>query len=276
MVSLAQKLKLPPLDGMAVSAEGQRKLKAKERLRSWAKLHKDRISEYGRRYYRKHCADITARRSTADAKAKKAAWSKRYQSTPEYRARRAAMYRANPEPIRARIREAAKTPEGRRQASEYQKRRRRENPQVHFLNWLRGSINRSLRKQHAAKGGRTEWLVGCTFQELRSHLESQFPEGCSWNARCRFDVDHIVPVSAFDLTDTEEQRCAFNYKNMRPLDRMENKQKAATIPNPLPSWLPTHIAERINARRQARTASTSPFLTSLSLPVVSQSNGVPT
>lgn len=151
--------------------------------------------------------------------------------------------------IRAKAREFSKSERGRNYQLKYQRQRRRENLYVHFLNWLRGSVNRDLRRQEAPKSGRTEMLVGCSFVELKNHLEAQFSNEMSWKTRSEFDIDHFVPVSAFDLTDPEEQRWAFNWRNLRPMERLSNKTKSAKLPIPLPSWLPDHIVQRIMNRK---------------------------
>lgn len=148
---------------------------------------------------------------------------------------------------RLKARDFAKSPRGREYYRTYE-RERRKRPYYHFLNWLRGDINRSLRRQSAVKGGRTESLIGCSFERLRAHLESQFTNGLSWANRSSWDVDHFIPVSAFQLTDPEEQRWAFNWQNMRPMVRLANQQKSDTLPDPLPGWLPSHIGERILRR----------------------------
>lgn len=161
----------------------------------------------------------------------------------------ARQYRANPDHFKRKAKEFRESTLGRAFYNEYERHRRKSNPYYHFLNWIRGDINRSLRRQHAAKGGRTEELVGCPFEELREHIASQFSGAMAWANRKSFDVDHIVPISAFDLTEFEEQRWAFNWRNLRPITPLANKQKGALIPYPLPSWLPTHIASRIESRR---------------------------
>ena len=148
---------------------------------------------------------------------------------------------------RLKARDFAKSPRGREYYRAYEKERRKR-PYYHFLNWLRGDINRSLRRQSAAKGGRTEVLIGCSFAELRSHLEAQFINGFSWANRAEWDIDHFIPVSAFLLSDPEEQRWAFNWQNMRPMVRLANQQKSDTLPSPLPAWLPASIASRILRR----------------------------
>lgn len=92
-------------------------------------------------------------------------------------------------------------------------------------------------------------LVGCSVEELKSHLERQFTNGMSWDNRASWHIDHYVPVSVFDLTNPEEQAWAFNWRNLRPMYMRENIQKSDTIPDPLPDWLPIEIRQRILARK---------------------------
>lgn len=157
------------------------------------------------------------------------------------------LYRRRRHIIRAAVRAFATSERGKRFYREYSSKRLKK-PHYHFLNWIRGSINRDILRQSAKKGGRTEVLIGCSFDELQKHLESQFTNEFSWANRSSWHVDHYVPVSAFDLTNPEEQRWAFNYRNLRPMNGKLNQQKSDTLPSPLPSWLPTHIAERIVKR----------------------------
>lgn len=148
---------------------------------------------------------------------------------------------------RLKVRDFRNSPRGKEYYRKYQSERRKK-PHWHLRNWLYGDINRTLKRQKATRSGRTEALIGCTIQELMNHLESQFTNGFSWSNRSTWQVDHIVPVSAFDLTNPEEQKWAFNYRNMRPMESRLNQSKSNKLPNPLPSWLPDHIAKRIIAR----------------------------
>lgn len=159
-------------------------------------------------------------------------------------------YAANPQHFKDKAKNFRTSPDGRAFYAEYERMRRKNQPYYHFLNWLRGSINRDLRRQHAPKGGRTESLIGCSFEELRFYLESQFTNEMSWKTRSQFDIDHHVPVSAFNLNDPEERRWAFNWQNLRPLRRLENRTKSAKLPIPLPSWLPMQVTERILTRKK--------------------------
>lgn len=159
------------------------------------------------------------------------------------------LYRRRGHLIRASSRAFQTSPRGKQYAREYQRRRRKENPYYHFLNWLHGSINRSLKSQSATKCGRTEQLIGCTRAELRAHLESQFGTEFTWaNRSTVWDVDHLIPVSKFLLSDPEEQKWLSNWRNLRPLGRKDNQSKHNKLPSPMPAWIPTHIAARILAR----------------------------
>jgi hypothetical protein len=41
----------------------------------------------------------------------------------------------------------------------------------------------------------------------------------------KWHIDHIIPCSAFNLTDIEQQQKCFNYKNLQPLWQEENFRK---------------------------------------------------
>lgn len=71
------------------------------------------------------------------------------------------------------------------------------------------------------KSNRTMALIGCTPNELKSHIEAQFQPGMDWanygkDAGC-WSIDHILPCAAFRLWEPSEQKKCFNYSNLRPL-----------------------------------------------------------
>lgn len=220
-------------EGTVRSEAGQKQY---ERHKRWVQANLDKAREHARNWYHRNKADVAIRRRGKKQK-------------PSSRESRRRFYLRHAERLKAKSRAFSQSERGRAYAAKYQRLRRKENPRVHFMNWLRGSINRSLREQGAKKLHRTLEYVGCTSLELRRYLEGQFTAGMTWNIPRSWDVDHIVPVTAFDLNDEEESMLANNFRNLRPLDRMENKHKSDTIPDPLPSWLPLHIQERIKLRR---------------------------
>lgn len=87
----------------------------------------------------------------------------------------------------------------------------------------------ALRK--GAPGKKLEKLVGYTMHELRSHLESQFLPGMSWDAHGRqgWHIDHILPKRCFDLTTVEGARDYWRLSNLRPLWAKDNIAKGEKI-----------------------------------------------
>ena len=71
--------------------------------------------------------------------------------------------------------------------------------------------------------------LGCSIEECRKHLESQFKEGMSWNnyGLKGWHIDHIKPCASFDLSDIKQQEECFNYTNMQPLWWYENLSKGS-------------------------------------------------
>ena len=70
-------------------------------------------------------------------------------------------------------------------------------------------------------------LIGCTLEELKAHLGSQFTEGMSWENHGEWHIDHIRPCASFDLTDQEQQKQCFHYTNLQPLWAKDNLSKGA-------------------------------------------------
>lgn len=70
-------------------------------------------------------------------------------------------------------------------------------------------------------------LIGCSPNFLKQYLESLFKDGMSWDnyGRYGWHIDHIIPISRFDLTKELNMKWAFNWKNLQPLWAIENLEK---------------------------------------------------
>ena len=94
---------------------------------------------------------------------------------------------------------------------------------------LRSNISRRIRDGLSGrrKLANTKTLLGCSIEELRIYLETKFQPGMSWEnyGYHGWHIDHIRPVSSFDLLDEEQQRVCFHYTNLQPLWAEENMQK---------------------------------------------------
>lgn len=82
-----------------------------------------------------------------------------------------------------------------------------------------------LKKVNLSKSENTIKYLGCSIQTLKQWLEFQFVEGMTWENRGRWQCDHIIPVSQFNLHSNPEQRMAFHWTNIQPLWKQENLSK---------------------------------------------------
>ncbi len=66
--------------------------------------------------------------------------------------------------------------------------------------------------------------LGCTLEEFKTYLESQFSNGMTWKNHSTkgWHIDHIKPLVMFDLTNAEQFKVACHYTNLRPLWATEN------------------------------------------------------
>ena len=92
---------------------------------------------------------------------------------------------------------------------------------------LRGRLNRAIKSNY--KSGSAVRDLGCSIEELKIHLESQFQLGMSWDnwSRIGWHIDHIKPLSSFNLENIEEFKKACHYSNLQPLWAQDNISKGA-------------------------------------------------
>lgn len=114
--------------------------------------------------------------------------------------------------------------------NEKRKARRHNDPAYKIKDALSTRVRLACKAQGVAKSQSITKLIGCTPQELKLHLESQFVDGMSWDNHGAWHIDHIKPLAAFDLTDTAQQLAAFHWTNMQPLWASDNIAKSDFYP----------------------------------------------
>ena len=87
-------------------------------------------------------------------------------------------------------------------------------------------VRTALRNTNALKSAKTVVLIGCSWAELKQHLENQFSGEMCWeNHGSYWHIDHKQPCAGFDLTIESEQKKCFHYSNLQPLEKSENFRK---------------------------------------------------
>lgn len=95
---------------------------------------------------------------------------------------------------------------------------------------LKRSVKRLVRYTGTRKKESSVTYLGCSMLEARAHIERQFVRGMSWsNYGTAWEIDHIMPLAAFDLTNKDHVAQAGHYTNLRPLWKYANRAKGDKI-----------------------------------------------
>lgn len=90
---------------------------------------------------------------------------------------------------------------------------------IRISSLIRGGLNRF----NKGKTSNTIDILGCSIEEFKIHIESQFKEGMTWENRDEWHLDHITPVS---WGTNEEEIVALNhFTNFQPLWEFDNLSK---------------------------------------------------
>lgn len=171
----------------------------KERMKKWREDNKDRLSGYEKEYYSKNAE-------------KKREYARKWRE-------------ANPEKVRQqRIERSEKRKE---YCARYMRERRARDPLYAVSCRIRARITSVFKYQGFRKSEKTEKILGCDWDTLKSHIERQFIKGMTWENRSEWHIDHIVPLAS---AKTEEDLIALNhYTNLRPLWAEDNLSKGAKM-----------------------------------------------
>lgn len=103
---------------------------------------------------------------------------------------------------------------------------RRKEQKRHIFNYARRALNRK------GESAAFTAIAGYTIADLRIRLESLFTDGMSWERFMAGDIhiDHIKPLSSFDLTDMDQVRQAWAIDNLQPLWAKDNLRKGNKHP----------------------------------------------
>lgn len=115
--------------------------------------------------------------------------------------------------------------------SEYLKAWRKEksqnDPNFKIKNNLRSRLSNALRRH--TKNGSAIKDLGCSIEQFKEYLESKFQPGMTWDNYGKWHIDHIVPLSSFNLSDRKQFLKACHYTNLQPLWAIDNIKKSNNI-----------------------------------------------
>lgn len=111
---------------------------------------------------------------------------------------------------------------------EYVKERRKIDIQFRLACNLRSRLNIAI-KSNQKKGSAVKDL-GCSISEFKFYLEGKFKDTMSWGNYGKWHIDHIIPLTYFDLSKRKEFLKACHYTNLQPLWAEENIKKSNKIP----------------------------------------------
>lgn len=92
---------------------------------------------------------------------------------------------------------------------------------------LRSRLYQALKSSY--KTGSAVSDLGCSIEELKKHLETQFTDDMSWDnwTTNGWHIDHKKALANFDLTNKDELLKACHYTNLKPMWAKENLSKGA-------------------------------------------------
>jgi hypothetical protein len=121
-----------------------------------------------------------------------------------------------------RIREAKRT---------YEKTRKANDPIYKLINNFRTAIYQVLKENNVKKNGHYFEILRYTPDELINHLESKFTEGMTWDNYGEWHVDHILPISYFQIQEIGDEQFikCWELNNLQPMWGEENIKKSNKI-----------------------------------------------
>lgn len=121
----------------------------------------------------------------------------------------------------------------------YQNTRRKTDPLYKLAGSMRCLINQAFRIQNYKKDSQAREIIGCSFTELKKHLQLQFAEGMTWQNAGDWHIDHKLPLAA--ATTKDELIKLNHYTNLQPLWAKDNLCKGDKYsPSELKRYLARH------------------------------------
>lgn len=113
----------------------------------------------------------------------------------------------------------------------YERTRKANDPLYKLISNFRTAIYQVLKENNVDKNGHYFEILKYEPQDLIVHLEKQFKDDMNWKNYGKWHVDHILPISSFDIKeigDAEFMKC-WSLENLQPLWGEENIIKSNKV-----------------------------------------------
>ena len=198
---------------LEICKECRRQTRTDKQSKEYAKLryerNKEKVAAQAKVRYEKNKESILARNKEYSKK-----WDKK---NPE---KRAGYWKKYYEKNKAHLLKAN---------TQYKAKRMKNDPGFRAMVAVRKRLVRALKGERKFYSFMEK--VGRSIQELRLHIESQFKPGMTWEnyGNAGWHIDHILPLSKFDLSNEKDFAKAVHYTNLQPLWQKENIKKSNKV-----------------------------------------------
>jgi hypothetical protein len=69
-------------------------------------------------------------------------------------------------------------------------------PLFAIKNRIRSRIGKFIQKNGNHTKNKSELIIGCSWLDLKTHIENQFTDGMTWENRGEWHIDHIIPLAS--------------------------------------------------------------------------------
>ena len=173
--------------------------------------NKEKIAARNAEYHQKNKEKIAARNAEY-----------RQNNKEKIAAKKVEYAKHNKEKIAAR--KAEYTQQNRKKNNEYNRNRHKNNANAKLANNIRSRINKALKGHN--KSFHTKEILGIDIENYKKWLLFQMTPEMNFN---NIHIDHVKPISSFDISNDNELLEAFNWRNTQPLLKQDNLRKSNKV-----------------------------------------------
>tara|TARA_B100001057_G_C22586855_1_gene847394 strand:+ start:66 stop:821 length:756 start_codon:yes stop_codon:yes gene_type:complete len=95
--------------------------------------------------------------------------------------------------------------------------------------FIKSRLKRIIKQKNVYKPVAFQKAFGIDFKGFKKYIEEQFTLGMTWSNYGKWHLDHIIPLSSFDLSDENDFNRCNHYTNFQPLWAEDNLKKSNKI-----------------------------------------------